>query len=105
MSGETTAASFIRLPSSSTAACYRLGSARPVPVFVHSPRGGGIPARYRPYFRRCPCCGCDVLDALTGGGAKRGDCCNLCHPRGDCQDCQGSSAVPVAVTAPKEAPE
>jgi len=52
-------------------------------IFVHDPPAGAIPTRYRPHFRRCPCCGCDVLDNPVG----RTGCCTLCHPHNDCQDC------------------
>jgi hypothetical protein len=53
-------------------------------TYAHNPRAGACPALG---FRRCPCCGCDVLDDLDGNGQRRGDCCSLCHPDGDCPDC------------------
>lgn len=57
-------------------------------VYSHNPRPGACPV---PYFRRCPCCGCDVMDDLTGSGAKAGQCCNLCHPSGVCAQCRAGS--------------
>lgn len=58
--------------------------ARRYHTFPHNPRAGACSVLG---FRRCPCCGCDVLADLEGIEQLRGGCCNLCHPQGDCPDC------------------
>ena len=85
-------AAMFRLVPDSTTATYIVPARGP--RIVHGPRAGTIPARCRPYFRRCPCCGADVLDDPKGSDSKHGECCKLCHPRGDCPDCR-TGAQPV----------